>query len=98
MAEFDAKHRDLEKFLAERKQGSKEDRGKEDRGKEGGSKEGGGKENRGKEVGAKDEVQELDGGREPQAESKKDNVASPRESQKLGTATMKKKKLLRASH
>lgn len=95
MAEFDAKHRDLERFLAERKQGGKEGGGKEDRGKEDRGKEDRGKEDRGKEGGAKDEVQELDGGRE-QVESKKDNVASQRESQKLGTATMKK--LLRASH
>lgn len=107
MAEFDAKHRDLERFLAERKEGSKEGGGKEGGSKEGGGREGGGREGPGKENGgkedraeegeAKDDVQELDSGREQQVESKKDNVAaSQRESQKLGTATMKK--LLRASH
>ena len=72
MAEFDAKHRDLEKFVAaleKRKEGKKES-------------------------GAKDEVQELDSGKE-QIEMEKETVSSPRESQKLSTATMKR--LLRAS-
>lgn len=99
MAEFDAKQRNLERFLADREKRKKEGS------KEGGVlKESGDKEERGKrgdEGGAKAEVQELDGGREQQIEIKKEShgAAGQRESQKLGTSatTTMKKKLLRVS-
>ena len=68
MAEFDAKHRDLERFLAGREKRKEVD----------------------KESGGKDEVQELDGGREEQMQSKDGNVPKNRESRKLSTATTKK--------
>ena len=74
MAEFDAKHRDLERFLAgleKRKESSKAG-------------------------GSKDEIQELDGGREQQVEIKKENVPGNRESLKPSTSAMRK--LLRASN
>ena len=72
MAEFDAKHRNLDKFLAgreKRKDGSKES-------------------------GSKDEVQELDGGRE-QTGMEKENVPSDRALQKQSTTGLRK--LLTAS-
>ncbi len=62
MAEFDAKHRNLEKFLAWLRK-SKE-----------GSEEGG----------TKNEVQELDNGKE-QIEIKKENVPINKKSQRLST-------------
>lgn len=48
-----------------------------------------------KEGGSKDDVQELDGGREQQVEIKKENVPGNRESQKPSTSAVRR--LLRAS-